>query len=111
MEVGSLHQTGQDPVLSSTRALTVQMDLFRAKSQWVDLGIHTDVCMTLPDTFGIAGGAISLWVKVTDCPLCGGIVSSDQLGTTGLKIYCISSNIRYDIHVFTNIFTQVRKVQ
>ena len=32
------------------------------RNQWVDLGIHTEACMTRPETCGAAGGAISMWV-------------------------------------------------
>ena len=78
------------------------------KKQWVDLGIHTDVCMTLPDNCGAAGGAISLWLNVNDCPS-GGIVSSHRGATTSV-IYCTGSNFGYETHTFTNIPAQVRKV-
>ena len=38
------------------------------KKQWVDLGIHTEACMTRPETCGAVAGAISLLVKLTgDC--------------------------------------------
>ena len=35
------------------------------RRQWVDLGIHTDVCMTRPETCGTDGGAISMWLKIS----------------------------------------------
>ena len=69
----------------------------REKGQWIDLGIHTDACMTNM-MCGSAGGAISLWINVIYCPSTGGIASSVQSGTTGLHIYC-TSNIVYDTHV------------
>ena len=50
------------------------LTLDRTKRQWVHLGIHTEACMTRPETCGAAGGAISLWVRVTDCD--DGIISS-----------------------------------
>ena len=54
--------------------------------------------MTRPETCDAAGGAISLWMKVTDCPPYSGIVSSIQFsGTTGSHIYCSSGSIWYDI--------------
>ena len=68
------------------------------KKQWIDLGIHTEACMTQPETCSAAGGTISLWVNVTDCPSAGGIVSSLQWQSTGLRIYCTSSDIGYDTH-------------
>ena len=73
-------------------------------NQWVDLGIHTEACMAQSDTCGEAGGAISLWVNVIDCPSHGGgIVSSRQYRTTGSVIYCTSSNIVYETDVSPNI--------
>ena len=67
-------------------------------TKWVDLGIHTEACMTRPETCGAAGGAVSVWVKVTECPgeIEGGIgiitsQSSDQ--KTGFSIMCLSSEI------------------
>ena len=43
------------------------LTLDHTKKQWVDLGIHTEACMTRPETCGAAGGAISVWVKIRDC--------------------------------------------
>ena len=68
--------------------------------------------MTLPEACGEAGGAISLWINVIDCPSSssGGIVSSYQsVGTTGIRTYCSNSNILYEKHVFTNITHQLEK--
>ena len=67
--------------------------LYRTKSQWVDLGIHTKACMTRPETCA-AGGAISLWVNIIACPSSGGIASSLAHGLTGSQIYC-QGNMRY----------------
>ena len=63
------------------------------KRQWVDLGIHTEVCMTRPETCGVAGGTICLWVKVVDCEN-GGIVSTLDPGKTGSAIHCSTENLR-----------------
>ena len=73
--------------------------------QWVDLGIHTEACMTRPETC-TSGGAISVWVKVIACNG-DGIISSHSSGiaSTGLVIACYDTYIPYDIHVFTDIFT------
>ena len=43
------------------------LSLNRSRSQWVDLGIHTEACMTRPQTCGAAGGAISVWINIADC--------------------------------------------
>ena len=76
------------------------VSLDRTKSQWIDLGIHTEACMTRPETCGAAGGAISLWVNVTDCPDLAGIVSSLGPGT-GSVIFGYEEDIRYKTHIFT----------
>ena len=52
--------------------------------------------MTRPETCGAAGGAISVWMKINDCPSGdGGIVMSSAV-TTGAIIYCQVENIRYN---------------
>ena len=59
----------------------------RTKKQWIDLGVHTEACMTRPETCGAAGGAMSLWVRLNDCPDWSGIISTFETGT-GLIVYC-----------------------
>ena len=73
------------------------LTLDKTKSQWVDLGIHTEACMTRPETCCAAGGAISVWLKVNGCPGGSeGFISSRAIsGTSGFVIYCYSYNIRY----------------
>ena len=66
--------------------------------------------MTRPDMCGAAGGAISMWINLIDCPQWAGIVSSIQLGAIGSVIYCYVGNIVYETYVFSNISTQVRKL-
>ena len=70
------------------------MDLNKSKSQWIDLGFHPEVCLAQRYGCGVAGGAISLWLKLIEC---GGIITtrtgSGQSGgfflATGLNIYCV----------------------
>ena len=63
--------------------------LDRSKSQWVDIGIHTEACMTHPETCSAAGGAVSLWLKLIDCShASGGIVSSRAHDSSGIRIRC-----------------------
>ena len=63
--------------------------LDRTKNQWVDLGVHTEACITRPETCGAAGGAISLWMNVIDCTDgADGIVSSHAGSGSGFFIYC-----------------------
>ena len=62
------------------------------RSQSIDLGIHTEACMTRPETCGAAGGAISVWVNVIECVSDrGGIVSSRSSSSSGSIIYCTST--------------------
>ena len=65
----------------------------RTKNQWVDLGIHTEACMTRPETCGAEGGAISLWIRVIDCPNIGGLVSSLVDSRTRFCVYCDANSI------------------
>ena len=62
----------------------------RARDQWIHLETHPDAaCMTRPETCGAAGGAISLWVNVIDCPQTAGIVTSiDDPDQSGFRIWC-----------------------
>ena len=56
--------------------------------------------MTLPGTCGRAGGAISLWVKVIDCPInesCGIITTLQGGRFHGFLIHCFEGNIRYTL--------------
>ena len=66
----------------------------QTKKQWVDLGIHTEVCMTRM-TCGAAGGAISLWMNVIACENYDGLLTSgaDEF-FSGLYIFCFGSRIR-----------------
>ena len=65
------------------------LNLDKTKSQWIDLGIHSEACMTRPETCGAAGGAISLWVNLFDCPF-GAIISTLVDGSQGAAINCFS---------------------
>ena len=62
----------------------------RTRNQWIDLETHPDVaCMTRPETCGAAGGAISVWVNVIDCPQTAGIITSiDDPDKNGFSIWC-----------------------
>ena len=64
------------------------LNLDRKKRQWLDLGIHAEACMTNM-TCGAAGGAISLWVKITECPKNAGIITTQAQGkTVGSAVVC-----------------------
>ena len=54
--------------------------------------------MTQPDTCDEAGGAISMWIKVIDCPInesCGIITTLQGGRFHGFLIRCFEGNIRY----------------
>ena len=76
--------------LKVNKALTLD----RTKRQWVNLVIHTEVCMTRPET---CGSAISFWMKLIGCPNTGGgIISTRPGGSSGSVIYCYSAGMGYD---------------
>lgn len=61
------------------------------QQQWIDLGTHTESCMTRPDTCG-AGGAMSMWYRVIECPQDTAIISTRTTNTSqGLVILCQST--------------------
>ena len=70
------------------------LTLDHTKRQWVDLGVHTEACMTLPETCGAAGGAVSMWMKLMECPILCGIISSLAYLTTGSLMYCDGGSLR-----------------
>ena len=53
--------------------------------------------MTRPETCDAAGGAISLWVNIIDCPGYVGIISSYgpavSISITGTLIQCTSGDV------------------
>ena len=66
-------------------------------NQWIDLGIHTETCVTKPETCGAAGGAISVWMNIVDCPqfpVSGVISTRPSSATTGSTIDCGNTNTR-----------------
>ena len=62
----------------------------RTSKQWIDVGIHTEACMTRPETCGSAGGAVSFWINVVNCTgfqYLGGLITTENAGP-GLRIFC-----------------------
>ena len=60
-----------------------------SRRQWIDLGIHDDVCMPRPHTCGAEGGSISLWMRVIRCPDIGGILTSISQSNSGrFVVFC-----------------------
>ena len=65
----------------------------RTKRQWIDLGVHTEACMTQPETCGSAGGAVSFWINIVNCTefqYLGGLITTRNSGP-GLSIFCTGS--------------------
>ena len=83
------------------------VSLDRTRSQWIDLGIHTEACMTRPETCGAAGGAISLWVKLFDSPFLGGVISSDIYGYSGSVIFSHYAWFMYALLLCSFVCTQL----
>ena len=67
--------------------------------QWIDLAVQNETCMTQPETCGAAGGAVSLWLKINDCPKNAGILStangSTNISQEGISIHCLDDQLRY----------------
>ena len=62
--------------------------------QFIDLGIHTVACMTIPGTCGTSGGAISVWYRVVYCNQLGSVVTTAQnLTSGGSIIYCTAGEV------------------
>ena len=51
--------------------------------------------MTLPETCVVAGGAISVWVRVDDCTGLCGFISSQKDGTSGSRLYGKDEDFEY----------------
>ena len=80
--------------------------LNHTKNQWVDLGIHTEACMTQPETCGAAGGVISVWVNAIECPEVCGIISSWGSGSTESSILLYPSDLMYDSNIIHCCFIE-----
>ena len=66
----------------------------RLGMQWIDLGIHTEACMTNPNTCGAAGGTVSMWRRVIDCPSGDlGVFTTITGASAGCSILCDSKNV------------------
>ena len=45
--------------------------------------------MTRPETCSAAGGAFSIWLRLTDCPHSAGIITTiDDSDKTGFRLWC-----------------------
>ena len=59
----------------------------RSQYQSVDLGnLSAHACLTIPESCGSAGYALSVWIKIEDCAGIRGIISSHQDGRGGFFI-------------------------
>ena len=70
----------------------------RSLNQWVDLGVLYEACITVPDTCGPEGAAISVWVKIHVCGNSDGFLSSQKYLNplkTGFLIFCVGDSIQY----------------
>ena len=65
------------------------MNINKSKSQWIGLGFHPEVCLTQRYGCGVAGGAVSLWLRLIEV---GRIITTRSVQSfyflaTGLNIY------------------------
>ena len=66
----------------------------RTQHQSVELGdLSVYACLTIPESCGSAGGALSVWIKIEDCAGEGGIISSDQYFQEGLVVRCFQNSM------------------
>ena len=59
----------------------------QTRNQWIDLGVHPEACMTIPETCCAAGGAISFWLRIINCSHHGGILTTIH-EVSGFRIFC-----------------------
>ena len=54
------------------------VSLDHTRRQWVDLGVLVEACITRPETCGVAGAAVALWMRIEypDSSDYRGVVSS-----------------------------------
>ena len=67
----------------------------RAYYQYVSLGnLSEHACLVAPDACGAAGGAISIWLRIIDCPTYSGIITSTPHGyAAGFLLFCSNVGI------------------
>ena len=66
----------------------------KPNERWVDLGSQIEACITVPDSCGAVGSAISVWLRVLDCTEGNTIMSSlTYYNSTGVSIFCIGQTI------------------
>ena len=63
------------------------------QKQWVSLGNLSIACLTIPETCGSAGGALSAWIKIGATDLIGGIISSYHY-SEGLQVFVYLNTLR-----------------
>ena len=79
------------------------MSTNHSRQQWINLGIHTEACMTDPVTCGAAGGTIALWLRMVNCSVNGAVVTTTERGGTGSDIGCTRTKIYTGTGVVTRI--------
>ena len=95
----------ENKLLNNISQVNCAWTLDRIKSQWIYLGIHTEACITRPETCGAGGGAFSLWLRVIDCGNWRvGIMSSLADETSGFQISCDGRAIRCDVNTCIDLY-------
>ena len=62
-------------------------------SQWVDLGMLSQACITIPETCGSDGATMSVWLKIVECPPGGDVISSRPAKVTSWSLTCWGNNL------------------
>ena len=83
------------PMLTYNLKIGGAILLNHTRKQWVDLGIHTEACITRPETCGEAGAAVAFWMRINrhDINL-GSIISSWSIYSAAMIIGVMSNKIR-----------------
>ena len=87
----------------------------RTSRQWIDVGIHTEACMTKPETCGSAGGAVSFWINVVNCTgvlYLGGLITTRTAGP-GFHVFCHAPTglLGYVSYVTNYYFIRITSLQ
>ena len=63
--------------------------------EWVTLGDLSDVAsLTIPNSCGSAGAALSVWIRIPECPRYSGIITTQDGAREGFCILCNNDQIR-----------------
>ena len=85
-----LHQSSNEEKLRHFYQINSAVSLDRSQQQWIDLGYHTEVCLSQPEFCGAAGGAVSMWLKIIDYYEIGGILETNNIDDDNLGFMMVA---------------------